>query len=50
MSIRVTADKGTPITVSNPKSPHAKAYEELASNVLRSLPEYKDPVDATRPS
>ena len=49
LSIRETADMGTPITVSHPDSPQAKLYEQLATNVLRSLPEYKDLAGSARP-
>ena len=37
MDIRVTADAGTPIVDSQPDSPHAKAYMDIAKSVASSL-------------
>ena len=37
MEIRETADAGTPIVNSQPESPHAKAYMDIAKSVVSSL-------------
>ena len=37
MEIRETADAGTPIVNSQPDSPHAKAYMDIAKSVVSSL-------------
>ena len=42
MAIRETSDNGAPITISHADSPQAKAYKELATNVLNYLPDYLD--------
>ncbi|XP_033643508.1 iron-sulfur protein NUBPL-like isoform X1 [Asterias rubens] len=44
ISIRESSDNGRPITVSDPSSPQAVAYRQLAQKVLEKLPEYKDPI------
>ncbi|XP_071948556.1 iron-sulfur cluster transfer protein NUBPL-like [Antedon mediterranea] len=44
LSIRQTSDEGAPIVVSDPESDQAKAYRNLADEVVRRLPEYKDPI------
>ena len=35
--IRLNADQGTPIVLSNPDSPHTKAYEEIAKKIKEKL-------------
>lgn len=37
MDIRETSDAGTPVVASQPNSPHAKIYHDIASNVLEQL-------------
>jgi len=37
MDIRATADAGTPIVNSQPDSPHAKRYLDIAKSVVESL-------------
>ena len=37
MAIRATSDEGTPIVASQPESPQALRYKEIADNVLESL-------------
>lgn len=37
MEIRTKSDAGTPVVESNPESPNAKAYEEVAAAVLEQL-------------
>ena len=36
-SIRENADQGTPIVISSPQNPSAKAYQEIASKLLNNL-------------
>ena len=38
INIRETSDSGKPVVVSSPDGPQAKAYVELARNVLLKLP------------
>ena len=45
VAIRETSDNGAPITISHADSPQAKAYKELAANVLNYLPDYLDPTN-----
>jgi ATP-binding protein involved in chromosome partitioning len=40
MEIRETSDGGRPVVVSNPDSPHAKAYVEIARNCWNKLEAY----------
>ena len=35
LEIRENADNGTPIAVSNPDSPHTKAYEQIAQKIIQ---------------
>lgn len=37
MDIRECSDKGTPVVLSMPDSPHAKIYRQIADRVMRSL-------------
>ena len=37
LEIRENADNGTPIAVSNPDSPHTKAYEQIAQKIISEL-------------
>jgi ATP-binding protein involved in chromosome partitioning len=37
MEIRESADNGNPIVISNPTSPHSKAYIEIADKILENL-------------
>ena len=37
IAIRETSDAGTPITVTQPDSPHAQAYRQLADRVAEKL-------------
>lgn len=43
IDIRETSDLGKPITVSQPDSPQATVYKEIARNVLDKLPPVVDP-------
>ncbi|XP_033119215.1 iron-sulfur protein NUBPL-like [Anneissia japonica] len=43
LNIRQMSDDGTPIVVSDPESDQAKAYKDLAREVVKRLPEYTDP-------
>ena len=35
--IRATSDAGTPIVAENPDSPHTKAYEDIAAQIIRRI-------------
>jgi ATP-binding protein involved in chromosome partitioning len=39
MDIRATSDAGTPITASQPDSPHAEIYKNMAKKIIDRLPE-----------
>ena len=41
--IREMSDSGKPIVISEPESPQAQIYKEIAKKIIDKLPDYKDP-------